>query len=128
MGADWLPDIQRARLLVVDALLCDDRRERYLCAHRAAAHAADAAMLARTGHRLPEELPDPWQQVARRLPVLAEWATHFAAMQPRRDAVVRGRLLISQREADDMVRDADSFCEVVISWVQRPAHEGRRAG
>lgn len=111
----WVPDIRHARNLVIDALLCEDRVDRYLRAHQAVALAADAAVLARTGRRLPEDLADPWGLVARSVPGLAEWATYFSATQRRRQAVRSGRLAISEREADDMVRDADQFCDLALA-------------
>lgn len=112
----WVPDIRHARTLVIEALLCEGAGERYLLAHRAVALAADAAVLARTGRRIPTDLGDPWPLVARTVPALGEWAAYFAATQPRRRAVAGGRLAISTREADDLVRDADSFCEAVVVW------------
>ncbi|MGA4669691.1 SAV_6107 family HEPN domain-containing protein [Propionibacteriaceae bacterium Y1923] len=129
----WVPDIRRARTQVIEALLSDAPAERYLQAQQAVALAADAAVLARTGRRIPTDLGDPWSLVARAVPALAEWAAYFAATQPRRRAVAAGRLAISSREADDLVRDADSFCEAVVTWadqrpviVVRPIQEQRR--
>lgn len=123
----WMPDVRHARTLVIEAALCDDDGDRYLQAHRAVAHAADAAVLARTGRRLPTDPVDPWLLVARTVPGLAEWATYFAALQRRRQAVDAGRLVVSTREADDLVRDADLFCEAVIASTRltaRPVGNG----
>lgn len=123
----WVPDVRHARTLVIEALLGEGRSERYLQAQEAALVAAGAAVLARTGRRLPADLGDPWPLVARTVPGLAEWATYFSATQRRRQAVAAGRLNISEREADDMVRDADQFCELAIECAQRAAASGTRA-
>lgn len=124
----WVPDIRHARTLVIEALLCDAAAERYLQAQLAVALAADAAVLARTGRRIPTDLGDPWPLVARTVPALGEWAAYFAATQPRRRAIANGRLAIGTREADDLVRDADRFCEAVIAWADQRSVVVRRAG
>ena len=115
----WVPDIRYARTLVIEALLADGDAERYLQAQQAVALAADAAVLARTGRRIPADLGDPWPLVARTVPALGEWAAYFAATQSRRRAVATGRLVVSTREAEDLIRDADSFCEAVIVCANR---------
>lgn len=134
---NWVPDIRHARTLVIEALLCDGDAERYLQAQRAVALAADAAVLARTGRRIPTDLGDPWPLVARTVPALGEWAAYFAATQPRRRAIAAGRLAVGAREAEDLVRDADSFCQAVITWADQrsvvvrrdePHVEGRAIG
>lgn len=122
----WVPDVRHARTLVIEALLCDSSAERYLQAQRAVALAADAAVLARTGRRIPTDLGDPWPLVARTVPALGEWATYFSATQARRRAIAAGRLAVNDREADDLLRDVDAFCEAVIVCAQRGT--GRAVG
>ncbi|MGA4507105.1 SAV_6107 family HEPN domain-containing protein [Propionibacteriaceae bacterium G1746] len=131
----WVPDVRHARTLVIEALLCDAPAERYLQAQYAVALAADAAVLARTGRRIPVDLGDPWPLLASTVPALGEWAAYFAATQSRRRSIAAGRLQVSDREADDLLRDADGFCEAVIDWAQRfeggkgfDAGQGRSAG
>jgi len=47
-------------------------------------------------------------------PELAEWAAFFAATEPKRDAIRAGATsIVSGREADDLVRDAEAFLRVV---------------
>ena len=47
-------------------------------------------------------------------PELAEWATFFSAGAAKRAAAEAGsRRAVTEREADDLVRDADRFLAVV---------------
>jgi hypothetical protein len=47
-------------------------------------------------------------------PELAEWAAFFAATEARRDAIQAGATsIVSAREADDLVRDAQAFLRLV---------------
>ena len=47
-------------------------------------------------------------------PELAEWATFFAATEGKRDAIRAGATaIVSAREADDLVRDARAFLQLV---------------
>ena len=50
-------------------------------------------------------------------PQLGEWAAFFAAGARKRAAAEAGLDIVSHREADDLVRDADTFlvrvCEVL---------------
>jgi hypothetical protein len=47
-------------------------------------------------------------------PEFAEWAAFFAATEGKRDAVRAGATtIVSAREADDLVRDAQTFLSLV---------------
>jgi hypothetical protein len=47
-------------------------------------------------------------------PELAEWASFFAASATRRAALEAGRTsVVTAREADDLLRDAERFGDVV---------------
>lgn len=124
----WVPDIRRARTLLVEALLVDDHRERYLQAHQAVAWAADAAMLGRTGRRLPVEADSPWPLVAQAMPGLGEWADFFTLTERRRLTVLARHTRVSEREADDLVRAADQFCEAVVACLGLPRATARDVG
>ena len=58
-------------------------------------------------------------------PEFGEWAAFFAATKGKRDAVHAGATaIVSAREADDLVRDAQAF----LALVERAlAHHERRA-
>lgn len=68
-----------------------------------------------------------WRMLAEVAPELAEWAAFFAATEPKRDAIRAGATsIVSEREADDLVRDAEAFLRVVERAVGFSA--GFRAG
>jgi len=47
-------------------------------------------------------------------PELGEWAAFFAATEGKREAVRAGAAaIVSAREADDLVRDAQTFLDLV---------------
>ena len=82
--------------------------ERYLAAHRAALRVA-AAVLARRRPKL-RERRSIWAVVAQVAPELGEWADYFAMLQLKVEAVRAGAVgLVTAREADDLVQDAQAF-------------------
>jgi hypothetical protein len=99
-----------------EAIGADEVPTRYACAHVAALRAA-AALLAARAHpeparRRPQK--NAWVLLAEVAPELAEWARFFAAGAGKRAAAEAGsRRAVTEREADDLVRDADRFLAVV---------------
>jgi hypothetical protein len=95
----------------------DDVATRYACAHVAALQAAAALLGARsaptvTARRRPQR--NAWVLLAEVAPELTEWATFFAAGAAKRAAAEAGSTrAVTEREADDLVRDADRFLAVV---------------
>jgi hypothetical protein len=92
-----------------------DPRQRYATAHLAALRAAAAVLAARTrpenGRRRPRSA---WVLLGEVAPELGEWATFFAAGAAKRAAAEAGSTrAVTEREADDLVRDADRFLGVV---------------
>lgn len=100
--------------------------ERYAAAHLAALRAA-AAVLAhdarsdmRSGHRRPTSV---WTLLARVAPDLAEWAAFFAAGTNKRIAAQAGMIsAVSEREADDLVRETSQFISLVAGRLGAPHH------
>ena len=86
---------------------------RYVAAHLAALRAAAAVVAARpapgTGPR--RKAPrSVWELLPRVEPALAEWAAFFAAGAGKRAAAEAGLpRAVSAREADDLLRDAETF-------------------
>jgi len=115
--------IERARAGLLQA--CDARSaaERYVAAHLAALRAA-AAVLAVLGRPAMRGGPrSVWEVLPRVAPELGEWAAFFAATASRRAAVEAGRgEIITIRDADDLLRDAEAFHDVVESFLGLP-HE-----
>ena len=99
-----------------EAIAADEVPTRYACAHVAALRAA-AALLAARAHpeparRRPQK--NAWVLLAEVAPELAEWARFFAAGAGKRAAAEAGsRRAATEREADDLVRDADRFLGLV---------------
>ncbi|TYP88339.1 SAV_6107 family HEPN domain-containing protein [Blastococcus xanthinilyticus] len=92
-----------------------DHRERYATAHLAALRAAAAVLAARTrpegGRRRPRSA---WVLLGQVAPELGEWATFFAAGAGKRAAAEAGlSRAVTEREADDLVRDVRAFLGVV---------------
>jgi hypothetical protein len=97
------------------AAAATDPRERYATAHLAALRAAAAVLAARTrpegGRRKPRSA---WVLLGQVAPELGEWATFFAAGAGKRAAAEAGlSRAVTEREADDLVRDVRSFLDVV---------------
>jgi len=88
--------------------------ERYVAAHLAALRAA-AAVLAARGRPTTRGGPrSVWEVLPRTAPELTEWAAFFAATASRRAAIEAGRGdVITAADADDLLRDAETFHHVV---------------
>ena len=108
--------LERAASSLREAITTDDVPERYAQAHVAALRATAALLAARArpvsgrGRRQ----KNAWVLLAEVAPELAEWAAFFAAGAAKRAAAEAGsRRAVSEREADDLVRDADRFLALV---------------
>ena len=107
-------EIARARAALMEAELTERPGERYLLAHRAAGQVAAIVLATRCRPGVPVARRNLWRVLAGVAPELAEWAGFFLALQGRCELVRAGAgNLVSTREADDLVRDADRFLAVV---------------
>jgi len=87
--------------------------DRFAAAHLAALRGAAAVLAARARPRRAAR-GSAWELLSRVAPELAEWAAFFAAGSAKRQAASAGvPVRISAREADDMVRQASAFLDVV---------------
>jgi hypothetical protein len=106
--------LERSRAGLLHAVGARTCGERYVAAHLAALRAA-AAVLAVRGR--PSSRGGPrsvWEVLPRVAPEMGEWAAFFAATASRRAAVEAGRGdIIGARDADDLLRDAETFYQVV---------------
>src|SRR5262249_60493662 len=86
---------------------------RYVAAHLAALRAAAAIVAARPAPGTGRRRKGPssvWELLPRVEPALAEWAAFFAAGAGKRAAAEAGLpRAVSGREADDLLRDAETF-------------------
>lgn len=99
-----------------EAIHASDAPTRYACAHVAALRAAAALLAARATPASPgrRQQRNAWVLLERVAPELAEWARFFAAGAGKRAAAEAGSArAVTEREADDLVRDADRFLGVV---------------
>ena len=105
--------LDRAGASLLHASQTDDVGERYVAAHLAGLRAAAAVLAARTtpgGSSRPRSV---WEVLPGVAPELREWAVFFTASARARAAVERGDRVPSPREADDLVRQAETFLELV---------------
>lgn len=101
---------------LAEAISASDVPARYAHAHVAALRAAAALLAARARPAAAKRRPqkNAWVLLAEVAPELGEWASFFAAGAGKRAAAEAGSSrAVTEREADDLVRDADRFLGVV---------------
>lgn len=94
--------------------------QRYATAHLAALRAAAAVLAIRaravTGQR--NRVTNVWELLVRVAPELREWADFFARTARKRTVAEAGvSQVVTRREADDLLRDADHFVTVVTELI-----------
>ena len=107
---EWL---DRAQASLLHASQAGEVGERYVLAHLAGLRAAAAVLAARTTPASSSRPRSVWEVLPTLAPELTEWAVFFAASARQRAAVERGDRVLPAREADDLVRQAEIFIEVV---------------
>jgi hypothetical protein len=117
--------LERSAESLREAITCTDVPRRYALAHVAALRAT-AALLAARAQPMPVQKrrqKNAWVLLAEVAPELSEWATFFASGAAKRAAAEAGsRRAVSEREADDLVRDADRFLAVVETSLGLTGH------
>lgn len=111
-------DLRRARATLVAADAADSISEKYVTAHRAALQGAAAVFRLRgRGVRRLGQPVQMWHLLAVLAPELGEWAGFFELLQPRVAAASAGAR-VGQRQADDLVRDAETFLDAVAEMLK----------
>lgn len=108
--------LARAAESLQEAISTTEVPTRYACAHVAALRAAAALLAARARPAVARgrRQKNAWVLLAEVAPELTEWATFFAAGAAKRAAAETGSTrAVNEREADDLVRDADRFLAVI---------------
>jgi SAV_6107-like HEPN len=108
--------LSRSAESLSEAIAATDIATRYACAHVAALRAAAALLAARAQPATPRRRTqkNAWVLLAEVAPEFGEWAAFFAAGASKRAAAESGsRRAVTEREADDLVRDADRFLGLV---------------
>ena len=96
--------------------------ERYAAAHLAALRSAAAVLAVRTHPVETRRRPrSAWVLLAQVAPELTEWAAFFAAGAAKRASAEAGiRAAVSAREADDLLRDTETFIAVIETTLGVP--------
>jgi hypothetical protein len=105
--------LDRSRTSLLSACRADTVAERYVEAHLAALRAAAALLAARAKPSRSAQLCSVWEVLPQVAPELTEWAVFFAASAKRRAAFERGSAGPGVREADDLLRQSETFFELV---------------
>jgi hypothetical protein len=107
--------LDQASRALAEAAASTDARQRYATAHLGALRAAAAVLAARTRPEGSRRRPrSAWVLLGQVAPELGEWATFFAAGAAKRAAAEAGlSRAVTEREADDLVRDVRAFLAVV---------------
>jgi hypothetical protein len=117
--------LERSAESLREAITCSDVPQRYALAHVAALRAT-AALLAARAHPMPVQRrrqKNAWVLLTEVAPEFAEWATFFSAGAAKRAAAEAGsRRAVTEREADDLVRDADRFLALVETSLGLAGH------
>jgi len=117
--------LERSAESLREAMVCTDVPQRYALAHVAALRAT-AAVLAARAQPLPvarRRQKNAWVLLAEVAPEFGEWATFFSAGAQKRAAAEAGsRRAVTEREADDLVRDVDRFLALVETSLGLTGH------
>ncbi len=108
--------LERSAESLREAITSGSVPERYAHAHVSALRATAALLAARARPTRParRRQKNAWVLLAEVAPEFAEWAGFFAAGAGKRAAAEAGsRRAVTEREADDLVRDADRFLALV---------------
>lgn len=123
-------DLQRARSALIEAELAVRPADRFLGAQLGALRVAAVVLSARSVRRPVGSGPrNVWELVADVAPEYTEWAAFFAGNQLKQQVVRAGaKALVSAREADDLIRDAQRFHDEIArrldAWEAKAVQAG----
>jgi SAV_6107-like HEPN len=119
--------LEQARHGLVEASTLARATERYATAHLAALRTAAAVLAARTHPEQPRTTRrrsgprNAWELLAEVAPELSEWAAFFAAGAGKRAAAESGATsAVTDREADDLLRDVETFLALAATTLGVP--------
>lgn len=117
--------LQQAHRALAEAADHSHPGDRYAAAHLAALRAAAAVLAARSeppGTAIRRRPTSAWVLLRSMAPELGEWASFFAAGARKRAVAEAGAPdAVSEREADDLVREVGTFLAVVETTLGLPA-------
>jgi hypothetical protein len=118
LPAPALTSLTRARVALDEAAVAVSAGERYARAHVAALRATAAVLAVRTRPSPRRGQRNAWALLTQVAPEFTEWATFFAAGATKRAAAEAGlSRAVTEREADDLLRDSERFLHLVESAV-----------
>jgi hypothetical protein len=120
VAATVLELVDRSRGSLLAACRTSSVSERYVEAHLAALRAAAALMAARSRPTRRSRLRSVWEVLPEVAPELTEWAVFFAGTAQQRAALERGTRVPSAREADDLLRQSETFHGLIQSCLGLP--------
>jgi hypothetical protein len=113
--------VMSARRSLTEAMLAQAPSARYAAAHLAALRAAAAVLATRSrpsGRR--RQVRSVWVVLPEVAAEFTEWSMFFAAGARKRAAAEAGIACVSEREADDLLRDADTFLARIVGSLGLP--------
>jgi hypothetical protein len=125
VGVGVMDMLAQAHSCLQEAALAVRPTDRYAMAHLAALRTAAAVLAARVGAEPPgrRSSRNAWVLLSRAAPELAEWAAFFSAGAGKRAAAQAGIAhAVTTRDADDLLRDADTFLGVATRLLGLPHH------
>lgn len=120
-AAPALALLEQSRQCLAEAYAAELAAARYLTSQDAAMRAA-AALVAGSSRR-GRSRQDLWPLLASQAPELGEWADFFALAAVRREQIESRTARVSVREADDLLRAAETFVEAVTVTLGMPRGE-----
>lgn len=102
---------------LLEAYTTPEPNRRYATAHLAALRAAAAVLATRAQPMKRGRIRSVWSLLPVVAPQLQEWSAFFAANATKRAAADAGLPVVSQREADDLLRDAEAFLQQVAVMI-----------
>ena len=110
---------------LAEASLATTAADRYAAAHLSALRAAAAVLAARARPAARRRVRSVWVLLPAVAPQLGEWATFFAGGAAKRAAAEAGLThVVTEREADDLLRDAERFVAIVADLLGLPLQQG----
>ena len=121
-GTAALDLLDRAQDSLLQACHAGSAADRFIAAHLGALRCAAALLAARPGKvRRGGPVRTVWLHLGLIAPELAEWADYFALAGQRRTQI-EGGAMPSRREADDLLRSAETFVCLVQGALGLPVH------
>lgn len=112
--------LSAARRGLIEAVATPTAPERYIAANVVALRAATAVLAVRARPCQVSRGPrGVWGLLADVAPELSEWAEFFAVVAGIRIALEAGASPVTDRQADDLVREAETFCAHVAALLTR---------